>query len=61
MAARSGAKKSHPSAALRHKWLRMDEEGDTSEVALGKHALTHRLGVQARTASWACFQAVCCP
>ena len=47
VAAKSGAKKSHP-AALRHKWLRMDEDGDTAEVALGKHALTNRLGVQAR-------------
>ena len=43
--AKSGAKK--PFAALRHKWLRMDEDGDTAEVALGKHALMHRLGVQA--------------
>lgn len=48
MAAKSGTKKSLAPAALRHKWLRMDEEGDTAEVALGKHALTHRLGVQAR-------------
>jgi len=45
VAGKSGAKK--PFAALRHKWLRMDEDGDTAEVALGKHALMHRLGVQA--------------
>ena len=26
----------------------MDEEGDTTEVELGKYALTHRLGIQIR-------------
>jgi hypothetical protein len=49
MVPKSGPKKLHASAAFRHKWLRMDEEGDTQEVALGKHALMHRLGVQARS------------
>ena len=61
MVPKSGPKKLHASAAFRHKWLRMDEEGDTQEVALGKHALMHRLGVQARDLRHACRKAVFFP
>mmetsp|Transcript_7680 Transcript_7680/g.22738 ORF Transcript_7680/g.22738 Transcript_7680/m.22738 type:complete len:257 (-) Transcript_7680:1376-2146(-) len=33
---------------LRHKWLRLDSEGDTLVLTAGKHHLIARLGVQAR-------------
>lgn len=33
---------------LRHKWLRVDSEGDTLVLTAGKHTLTAQLGVQAR-------------
>ena len=45
----------------RHKWLRMDEEGDTAEVELGKYALTHRLGIQIRDLRLLDAQAVSSP
>ena len=35
-------------ALLKHKWLRLDPEGTTAVLQTGKHALTQRLGVQAR-------------
>lgn len=31
---------------LRHKWLRLDSEGDTLVLTTGKSSLTARLGVQ---------------
>ena len=34
---------------LRHKWLRVDSEGDTLVLTVGKHTLAARLGVQARS------------
>ena len=37
-------------ALLKHKWLRLDPEGTTAVLQTGKHALTQRLGVQARNA-----------
>jgi hypothetical protein len=38
-------------ALLKHKWLRLDPEGTTAVLQTGKHALTQRLGVQARNAA----------
>lgn len=31
---------------LRHRWLRLDAEGDTCEVTMSKAAIHHRYGVQ---------------
>jgi len=36
-------------ALVKHKWLRLDPEGTTTVLQTGKHALTQRLGVQARS------------